>query len=315
MKGTFAKKTGKHMQTILGSGGIIASHIAKSLPLYTTDIRLVSRNPKAITGKEELVSADLTSPGQIMNAVKGSEVVYLTAGLQYNTKIWQEQWPQIMQNVIHACKENGSKLVFFDNVYMYGKVAGTMTENTPFNPCSRKGEVRAKITTMILDEVAKGSLTALIARAADFYGPETNNSFLNMMVFENLKKGKSAQFMMSKSAKHSFSYTPDAGKATALLGNTPSAYNQTWHLPADMNVLTGEQIVEIAARELNVKPKITVLPKLMIQMAGLFNPIIKETVEMLYQNDSDYIFDSSKFDKAFSFNKVLYAEGIRNSLK
>lgn len=303
------------MQTILGSGGIIAKHLATSLPLYTSNIRLVSRNPKAVTGKEELVQADLTSAEQVMKAVKGSEIVYLTAGLQYNIKVWQEQWPQLMQNVIKACIENGAKLVFFDNVYMYGKVTGPMTEETPFNPCSYKGEVRAKIATMIWDEVAKGSLTALIARAADFYGPETYNSFLNMMVFENLKKGKSAQLMISKNLKHSFTYTPDAGKATALLGNTPSAYNQTWHLPADMNILTGQQIVEIAAKELNVKPRITVLPKLMIQMAGLFNPIIKESVEMIYQYDSDYIFDSGKFDRAFKFDKVLYADGIRNSVK
>ena len=303
------------MQTILGSGGIIANHIAKTLPEYTTNVRLVSRNPKAVTGKEELVSADLTSSDQVMKAVKGSEVVYLTAGLQYNVKIWQEQWPRLMQNVINACKENGAKLVFFDNVYMYGKVVGPMTEETPFNPCSRKGEVRAKIATMILDEVKKSSLIALIARAADFYGPETYNSFLNVMAFENLKKGKSAQLMISKNLKHTFTYTPDAGKATALLGNTPSAYNQTWHLPADSNALTGQQIVEMAAKELNVKPKITVLPRFAIQIAGLFNPIIKEVNEMLYQNDSEYIFDSSKFDKAFTFDKVLYAEGIRNSIK
>jgi nucleoside-diphosphate-sugar epimerase len=303
------------MQTILGSGGIIANHLATSLRTYTDKIRLVSRNPKAVTGKEELFPADLTSAEQVQKAVKGSEVVYLTTGLQYDSKVWQEQWPKLMQNVITACKENNAKLVFFDNVYMYGKVVGPMTEETPFNPCSRKGEVRAKIASMILDEVAKGSLTALIARAADFYGPATQNSFLNMMVFENLKKGKAAQLMIGKNLKHTFTYTPDAGKATALLGNTPSAFNQTWHLPADMNVLTTQQIVEIAAKEINVKPKITVLPKLMIQMAGLFNPIIKESVEMLYQYDSDYIFDSGKFDKAFAFDKVLYAEGIRNSVK
>ncbi len=303
------------MQTILGSGGIIANHLAKALPQYTENIRLVSRNPKAITGKEELFPADLTSDEQVRKAVKGSDVVYLTAGLQYNIKTWQQQWPGLMQNVILACKENGSKLVFFDNVYMYGKVTGPMTEQTPFNPCSRKGEVRAGIATMVLDEVAKGSLTALIARAADFYGPETFNSFLHMMVFENLKKGKSAQLLISKKLKHSFTYTPDAGKATALLGNTPSAFNQTWHLPTDMNILTGSEMVEIAARELNIEPKVTVLPRIMIQMAGLFNPVIKESVEMLYQYDSEYIFDSGKFDKALRFNKVLYPEGIRNSVK
>jgi nucleoside-diphosphate-sugar epimerase len=303
------------MQTILGSGGIIANHIANALPAYTGQVRLVSRNPKTVTGNEELVPADLTSAEQVMNAVKGSEVVYLTAGLQYDIKVWQDQWPKLMRNVINACKENGSRLVFFDNVYMYGKVVGPMTEETPFNPCSRKGEVRAEIATMILDEIKKGELTALIARAADFYGPATANSFLNMMVFENLRKGKSAQLMISKNLKHSFTYTPDAGKATALLGNTLSAFNQTWHLPTDANALTGQQIVDIAAKELSIKPKITVLPRLMIQMAGLFNPIIRESVEMLYQYDSEYIFDSGKFDSAFTFEKVSYAEGIRNCLK
>jgi len=303
------------MQTILGSGGIIARHLSAALPAYTNNIRLVSRNPKTVTGREELVSADLTSAEQVMNAVKGSEVVYLTAGLQYDIKVWQEKWPVLMQNVINACKENGARLVFFDNVYMYGKVNGPMTEETPYNPCSRKGEVRARIARMILDEVKKGSLTALIARSADFYGPETQNSFLNVMVFDNLRKGKSAQLMITKNLKHSLTYTPDAGKATALLGNTLTAFNQTWHLPTDSNVLTGQQIVEIAAKELNIKAKITVLPRFMVQIAGIFNPIIRESVEMLYQYDSDYIFDSGKFDKAFAFNKVLYKDGIHNSLQ
>lgn len=302
------------MQTILGSGGTIADNLVISLQKYTNKIRLVSRNPKVVVGREERVSADLISAEQVSNAVKGSEVVYLTAGLQYDTIVWQEKWPLIMQNVINACKKYDARLVFFDNVYMYGKVSGPMTEETPFNPCSRKGEVRAKIATMLLNEVAQGSLTALIARAADFYGPGTNNSFLNMMVFENLKKGKSAQLMISKNLKHSFTYTPDAGKATALLGNTLSAYNQTWHLPCDMNVLTGQQIVEIAAKELKVKAKITVLPRIMIQMAGLFNPIIRESIEMLYQYDSEYIFDSGKFDNVFAFSKVPYSVGIRNSI-
>jgi nucleoside-diphosphate-sugar epimerase len=189
-----------------------------------------------------------------------------------------------------------------------------MTEETPFNPCSQKGEVRAYIASMILDEISRGTLTALIARSADFYGPETQNSYLEMMIFENLKKGKSAQIMISKNVNHSFTYTPDAGKATALLGNTPLAYNQTWHLPTDKNGISGQQIVEIAANTLNAKPKIMVLPKFMIQIAGLFNPLIKESVEMLYQYDSEYYFDSSKFDNAFKFEKVLYAEGIRNSI-
>ena len=303
------------MQTILGSGGTIANNIAKELPGYTEKIRLVSRHPKLVNGGEELFPADLTRKEEVIKAVEGSEIVYLTAGLPYNSKVWQEQWPRLMQNVIEACKIHNARLVFFDNVYCYGKVNGWMTEETPFNPCSRKGEVRARIATMLLEEIKKENLRALIARAADFYGPDTNNSFLNAMVFDNLAKDKSAQLMISKNLRHSLTFTPDAGKATALLGNNDFAYNQTWHLPIDHNALTGREIIKIAAACLEMLPDIKVLPLWMIRMASLFNPIIRESLEMMYQYDRDYLFDSTKFDKAFKFATVSYQEGITRTLK
>ena len=160
------------MQTILGANGIIATEIAKVLPQYTNRIRLVSRTPKKVNESDELFVADLLDAQQTYDAVRGSEVVYLTAGLKYNIKIWEKQWPILMKNVIDACKAHKAKLVFFDNVYMYGYVENSMTEATPIKPSSQKGEVRAKIAQMILDEVANGSLEALIARAADFYGQD-----------------------------------------------------------------------------------------------------------------------------------------------
>ena len=303
------------MQTILGSNGVIGQNIAKTLPQYTNKIRLVSRQPKKVNETDELVVADLLIAEQVNNAVKGSETVFLTAGILYRIKLWREQWPVIMNNVIEACKHHNSKLVFFDNVYSYGKVNGWMTEETPYNPCSKKGEVRASIARKLLNETKTGNLQALSVRGADFYGPQTPLSFLNAMVFENMAKGKKAQLMLNDSTKHSFTYTPDAGKATALLGNTASAYNQVWHVPTDKNALTGKEIVELAAQAFHIQPKYQVLPKWMIQMAGLFNADIKEAVEMLYQNENDYLFSSEKFEKAFpDFNITSYKEGIEQTV-
>ena len=300
------------MQTILGANGIIATEIAKVLPQYTNRIRLVSRTPKKVNESDELFVADLLDAQQTYDAVRGSEVVYLTAGLKYNIKIWEKQWPILMKNVIDACKAHKAKLVFFDNVYMYGYVENSMTEATPIKPSSQKGEVRAKIAQMILDEVANGSLEALIARAADFYGPNTPLSFVNIMVFENLAKGKSAQWLMNDTKVHSLSFTPDAGRATALLGNTPSAFGQVWHVPTAANPLTGKQIVALAAEALGQKNKHINLPKWMIVMLGWFIPEIGESVEMLYQSTNDYVFDSSKFDKAFpDFETTSYQKGIQ----
>jgi nucleoside-diphosphate-sugar epimerase len=297
------------MQTILGSGGIIGTELAKNLTQYTDKIRLVSRSPKQVNPTDETMAADLINAEQVNEAVKGSQVVYLTVGLPYKLSEWEKYWPMIMSNVINACKEHNAKLVFFDNVYMYGKVDSWMTEETPMNPCSKKGEIRAKIAQQLLDEVNKGDLTALIARSADFYGPNATTTFVHSMVFEKLKNGKKANWLVNDKVKHSHTYTPDAGKATALLGNTDSAYNQIWHLPTDKNVLTGQQFIDKVAEVYHVKPKYAVMSKWMMKIAGWFNPLAKESIEMLYQNEYDYLFDSTKFEKAF-FKATSYQKGI-----
>lgn len=300
------------MQTILGSGGAIGYHLAQSLMKYSDQIRLVSRNPKPVNETDQLLPGDLLKEPDFSKFVDGSDVVYLTIGLPYQTNIWQEHWPMVMYKTIEACKKHNARLVFFDNIYMLDpEYLGHMTEETPVNPTSKKGEVRAKIAQLILDEIKEGNLKALIARSADFYGPDINNSVLLETVYKNLKAGKRANWFCSLKYKHSFTYTPDAAEATALLGNTEDAYNQIWHLPTAPDPLTMEEWINAFATQLDVKPKTMVAKKFMIQLMGLFNPIMKEFVEMLYQYDRDYVFDSSKFDQHFEFDTTPYLEGIK----
>ncbi len=300
------------MQTILGAGGDIATELAKALPTYTDHIRLVSRKPQKVNETDELFAADLTDSEQTLKAVEGSEIVYLTVGLPYDHKIWQEKWPSIMRNVIEACKTHRARLVFFDNVYMYDKAhIPHMTEQTPFNPPSRKGKVRAQIAKMLMDQVAAAELEALIARCADFYGPGCRNSVLTMMIYDKLKKGKQANWFCSDKYKHSMTYTPDAGKATAQLGNTPDAYNQVWHLPTDADLLTGREWVRLFAQQMNVQPRLQVASKLIIRIMGWFIPVIRESYEMLYQYDRDYFFDSKKFEERFGWKATPYEEGVK----
>jgi nucleoside-diphosphate-sugar epimerase len=214
--------------------------------------------------------------------------------------------------VINSCKKHNAKLVFFDNIYMYGKSSiPHMTESAPIDPPSEKGKVREKLREMILQETEKKGLTALIARAADFYGPENRNSALTIMVADNLKKGKKAQVMGDPDRIHTYTYTPDAAKATAILGNTPDAYNQEWHVPTTKERLTTRQWIEMVAKELNREPKIQVVPPFMLHMLGVFVPIMREFPEMLYQYQLDYIFDSSKFEKRFGIMATPPEVGIK----
>lgn len=301
----------KKFQTILGGGGAIGTPLAKELKAYTENIRIAGRNPKKVNHSDETFIFDLTDRAGTREAVKNSEVVYLVAGLKYTTKIWQEQWPGVFDNVIEACKAEGTKLVFFDNVYPYGKVDGPMTEETPFNPCSKKGEIRAKLDLKLIEEYKRGNLEGVIVRGADFYGPGVGSSVFNLLVIGNLMKGKKANWMNNPKAIHTFTYTPDAAKATAILGNTPSVYNQVWHAPADDHPITGEEMVRIAAEMLGVEPRIQVLSDTMLWMAGLFQPTVMSLIEMTYQTKYDYIFNSDKFKKAFNFTPTTYRDGIK----
>jgi len=305
------------MQTILGSGGAIGVELAKALPEYTNEIRLVSRNPQKVNATDQLFPADLSDSEQVRKAILGSSIVYVTVGFPYSLKVWQESWPKFIDDVIGACIAFNSKLVFFDNIYMYDpNFLNGMTEETPINPPSKKGKIRAEILQKIMDEVKAGRLTALIARSADFYGPGIKNtSMLNETVVKPLSSGKKANLMMGSGFKHSNTYTPDAGRATAILGNSESAWNQVWHLPTAKNPPTGKEWVEAFALGLGVKPKFQVVPKFMVQVLGLFIPIMKEMVEMLYQYDRDYDFDSSKFEKQFNFKPTSYSEGIKEIVR
>lgn len=302
------------MHTILGAGGTISNELAKVLIANQQPVKLVGRHPKSMESAT-IFSADLTNSWQTSEAVKGASVVYLCPGLKYDIKVWDAKWPAIMQNTIEACKTHNAKLIFFDNIYCLGKVNGPMTEESPFNPNSKKGQVRATIATQLLNEMKVGNITALIARSADFYGPNCKTSMFNLLVTDNYAKGKKAQYMITTELKHSFTYTPDCGKALWLLSQSNDAFNQIWHLPTAHPALTGEEIIKLAAKEFRVATKFSTMSKGYIRFGGLFNKTVKELYEMLYQYDSEFIFDSSKFEKAFGIQATSFEEGIKQTVR
>lgn len=303
------------MQTILGANGVIGRELSAHLPQYADRIRQVSRSPKRVNAADELFSADLLDPKATADAVAGSDITYLVAGLRYDYRVWQEQWPRVMRNVIDACRRHGSALVFFDNVYAYGRVDGVMTESTPYNPCSRKGEVRARIATTFMDEVRRGELRGAIVRAADFYGPGAALSVTHATVTERLRKGRTPQWIGNPKAVHTFTYTRDAARSLCLIANTPSALGQVWHALTSKEPITGEQYVAIACEIAHRPYALQVAPRWMLQLMGIFVPVVRESMEMLYQFEYDYRFDSSKVERAFELTATTYRAGLAATLQ
>jgi len=185
------------MQTILGSGGAIGTELEKALKTHTNAIRLVSRNPKKVNDTDLLFSADLTDAKQVSKAIEGSSICYLTVGFDYKTKLWQELWPALIKNVVSACHEHKTKLVFFDNVYAIGgDNVKHITENSAVSPSSKKGEVRAFVDNHILDNIDKGNIEAIIARSPDFFGPIKEKSILMNMIHDNFFKRKTCTVVL-----------------------------------------------------------------------------------------------------------------------
>ena len=301
------------LHTILGANGTIAQELVPVLLANKENVRLVSRNPKPAEGVETR-KADVLDYEQLKIAVEGSTVVYLVIGIQYDHKVWQRDWPVIMRNVIRVCKENSARLIFFDNVYMYGKVEGVITEATPYRPSSKKGKVRAEVARMLEMEMEAGTIDAVIARAVDFYGPGvTDKSAAGVLVFSNMKKGKKAQWFINADVPRSYNYTPDAAKAMYILATQDEALGQIWHLPAVLPALTGREFIQLAATAMKASNKVTVLPKWLLKIIGWFNPFLKEAYEMNYQDAYPFQFSGAKFEKAFNFTPTTYEEGIKKT--
>jgi nucleoside-diphosphate-sugar epimerase len=300
--------------TILGAGGSVGNALTYKLLKNNENVRLVSRSGFSVPGTETF-KADLLSADQAIQSVKNSDIVYLCAGLPYNSKIWREQWPKIMQNTIDACKSANARLIFFDNVYMYGRVKGKMTESTPYNPCSKKGEVRAKVAMILENEMLNGNINAIIARSADLYGPyASNTSILYILAIQRLMSGRSAQWLIDVEKLHSFTYTNDCANGMILLSKSDECYNQTWHLPT-YNPLDGETLIHMIAKELGTDPDYTVLNRWMLGVFGLINRTVAESYEMLYQSEYNYYFDSTKFNRYFDYRPKSYFEGIRSTVE
>lgn len=300
------------MQTILGASGQIGEELAKELKRnFTSDIRIVSRKAKKVNDTDTVFSADLSIREKAIDAVKDSEIAYFTLGLPISSDLWEQQFPLILRNVIDACKINGTKLVFFDNTYMYPQDDRVLTEETLFAPVGRKGKVRREMAEMVLKEMQSGGLEAVICRAPEFYGPGKTQSITNTLIFNNIKEDKKLKVPLSDDKKRSLIWTPDASRATALIGNTPDTFGQTWHLPVDESYPTYKELIALASDVYGRKLKYSVMPKFIFKIGARFNQRVKELQELLPRYEHNNVFDDSKFRKQFpEFQVTTYRQGI-----
>lgn len=147
---------------------------------------------------------------------------------------------------------------------MYPQNGEVLTESTLFAPIGRKGRVRKEMAEMVLAEITKGELEAVICRAPEFYGPRKTQSITNTLLFNKIKANKRLKVPLSDTKRRSLIWTPDASRATALIGNTPSAYGQTWHLPVD-NPATYKELIKLTENIYKKDFTYGVIPKILFK--------------------------------------------------
>lgn len=299
-------------QVVLGATGNIGGLLVNELTGRNIDVKALSRtlpDEDARIAGVEYGQADAEDAASLLKATKNVDVVYATLAVPYATEQWERSWPVIMRNVIDAARTNDFKLVFLDNVYMYGRVEGPMTETSPTHPLSRKGEVRAEIADMLVGAMDANEINATIGRSADFYGPDTR---ISSRFFEGTYNEGVATWIGSPDVLRTWSYTHDNAKALAILGNDKRADQEIWHMPA-APAMRGREFIALAGKVLAKELQTVVFPGDDPAAREKFAASMPEIADMMYQYDYDYNYNSDRFQKTFGMTPTSYEDGFRQT--
>ena len=304
-----------NLHTVLGANGAVAMEVIKELQARNLPIRAVSRKPKA--KGVECVSADLLKKDETIRAVEGSAYVYLCVGLPYSAEIWERDWEIVLTNVIDACEQTDARLIFLDNIYMYGPapLPVPFDENTSQHPQTRKGKVRRRIANLFLSAMEEGRIRGLIGRSADFYGEGAIYSPFYISFLERMLKGKAPQSIAFPGVKHTYAEVGDNGRALVELALADDAYGQVWHLPVG-EAVTMEEMTTMFNQTLGTSFKVRYMPGYLKNILSLFIPLLKEALEMSYQYEHEYVMSWEKFGKRFpEFKVTSYEVGVRKMVE
>jgi nucleoside-diphosphate-sugar epimerase len=301
-----------NLQVVLGATGGVGQAIVQALAGQGTPVRAVNRSGRAhVPAPIEVMAADLTNRESTLAVCQGASVVYHCAGLPYQQ--WATYMPVWLDNVISAVSATGATLVYIDNPYMYAPTSQPLTEDSLQAPISRKGQLRKQLAETILAAHAQGQIRATIGRTPDFYGPGVRTSTVGEQFFTAVVEGRRVPWLGKLDVPHAFSFVEDVAHGLITLGTHEQALGQVWHLPT-AQALTGRQYIELASEAAGVRARPLALSGLMVRVLGLSSPAMHEVVELLYEFNEPYLFDGSKYTRAFGGSPTSHQEAMRRTV-
>ena len=305
-------------QTIIfGTGPLGLSVMDALVERGYTNLTLINRSgkaPETLPRGVAIRAGDATHPEQVAALVAGAEVVFHCAQPGYAH--WPEQFPPITKGILEGVIQAGvPKLIFGDNLYMYGPTDGKpVHENLLHAAKGHKGRTRAAMANLLLDAHRAGKVKVAIGRASDFYGPRVTGSAVGDRAFPAILQGKAASTMGNVDLPHTYTYIKDFGRALVTLSENDAAFGKAWHVPS-AETLTTREFLNLAFEVAGQKPKISSMGKMMLQMGGLFVPEAKEIIEIWYEFSEPYVVDHSAFAKTFGANPTPHRQAIQETLE
>jgi nucleoside-diphosphate-sugar epimerase len=298
---------------IIGSGPV-GMAVSDELLRKKIPAKIANKSGKVFTSTSmEVLKLNAADPKEVHKTAHHASVVYNCTNVPYNR--WTDLLPAIHQGIIEGISGTEARLVVMENLYMYGATRGKMiTEDSAHHPCSRKGEVRARMSEELFNAHAKGRIRAVSGRASDFFGPRALQSALGERIFYPALKGKAAQVLGNPDLLHTYTYVPDIGRALVVLGESDEALGKAWHLPNPETVTT-RQIVEMIYKKLGYPPKIKAASKGLIRMIGIFNPVVRELAEMMYEFEEPFLVDDTRFRKLFGLTATPLDKAIEETIE
>jgi nucleoside-diphosphate-sugar epimerase len=304
------------LHVVLGAAGGAGAALVRELAAQGAMVRAVTRagQPNTVAVQRDSVTwiaADARDVGQMVEACRGAAVIYHAVNVPYPA--WQATLPPVMDVVIAAAADSGARLVYVDNLYMYGPVAGPLREDLPPAAVTTKGRLRAELAERLLQAHAEGTVQATIGRSSDYYGPGVTSSAAGEDLFRAILRGGSARWFGNLDQPHSLTFIDDAATALITLGADERSLGEVWHLPAAAP-LTGRQLITLAGEIAGTRPRPRRFPSWAIRLAGLVNPMAREFAELAYQFEQPFVVDWSKYRQTFGGAPTPLREGLDKTL-
>ena len=301
------------LHVVLGGAGGVGRSLVQLLAAQGKRVRAVNRSGRidGVGANVELMAADLLQRERSLAACQGASAIYHCAGVPYER--WAQELPIIMDNVLAAAQATGAVLVYADNCYMYAPTSQPMTETMPYAPVTKKGRIRKVLAEKALAAHQQGTARVTIGRATAFYGPHVTVSTMGEQFFPALIAGKSVNWFGPLDLPHAMTFVDDFANGLLTLGTHENALGQAWHIPA-AEPLTGRQYINLASEMAGVVSKPTIAPKPILQALGIFNPTVREFVEMLYEYKEPYLIDGSKYLATFRGNPTPHRDGLQQTV-